>query len=226
MTVGRRARLAASRWLIAAELCLVVAVFVADFNHLIVFSKTPYLLALVWMSLALRGVRWRDLGVTAGPAWRRWLLIGLAAGIGMEALELFVTQPALTALTGQGPDLSDFAILKGNVALLALAIGLSWTLAAVGEELVWRAWILNRLHDLFGPGRWSWAVAVALMSAAFGLAHADQGITGVIENTLNGAMLGGLYLATGRNLIAPVVAHGVTDTIDVSLIFAGVYPGL
>jgi len=96
----------------------------------------------------------------------------------------------------------------------------------VGEELVWRAWILNRLRDLFGPGRGSWVAALVLMSAAFGLAHADQGITGVLENTLNGAMLGGLYLASGRNLIAPVVAHGVTDTIDVSLMFAGVYPGL
>ena len=226
MTAGRRARLAASRWLIAAELGLVAAVFVADFNHLIVFSKTPYLLALAWASLAVRGVRWRDLGLTAGAAWRRWLLVGLAAGIAMEALELFVTQPALTALTGQGPDLSDFAILKGNVALFALAVGLSWTLAAVGEELVWRAWVLNRLRDLFGLGRGSWAAALVLMSAAFGLAHADQGITGVLENTLNGAMLGGLYLASGRNLIAPVVAHGVTDTIDVSLMFAGVYPGL
>ena len=226
MTTGWHGRLTASRWLVVAELSLVAAVFVADANHLVVFSKTPYLLALAWASLALRGVRWRDLGVTAGPAWRRWLPVGLAAGIAMEVLELFVTQPALTALTGQGPDLFDFAILKGNLALLALAVALSWTLAAVGEELVWRGWVLNRLRDLFGPGRWSWGAALALMSAAFGLAHADQGITGVLENTLNGAMLGGLYLASGRNLIAPVIAHGVTDTLDVSLIFAGVYPGL
>jgi membrane protease YdiL (CAAX protease family) len=226
VTTGWRERWAASRWLIAVELGLVAAVFVADAHHLVVFSKTPYLLALAWASLALRGVRWRDLGVAAGPSWRRWLLVGLGAGIAMEALELFITQPALTALTGQGPDLSDFAILKGNVALFALAVGLSWTLAAVGEELVWRGWILNRLRELFGASRWSWGAALAVMSAAFGLAHADQGITGVIENTLNGALLGGLYLAAGRNLIAPVVAHGVTDTIDVSLIFAGVYPGL
>ena len=226
MTTAWRTRLTASRWLVVVELSLVAAAFVADANHLVAFSKTPYLLALAWVSLALRGVRWRDLGVAAGPTWPRWLLVGLAAGVAMEGLELVVTQPVLTALTGQGPDLSDFAILKGNVAMLALAIGLSWTLAAIGEELVWRAWILNRLGDLFGPGRWSWAAALALMSGAFGLAHADQGITGVIENTLNGAMLGGLYLATGRNLIAPVVAHGVTDTVDVSLIFAGVYPGL
>jgi membrane protease YdiL (CAAX protease family) len=226
VTTGWRARLATSRWLIAVELGLVAGVFVADANHLVVFSKTPYFLALAWLSLALRGIRWRDLGVTAGPAWRRWLLVGLVAGVAMEGLELFVTQPVLTPLTGQGPDLSDFAILKANVLLYVAAIGLTWTLAAVGEELVWRGWILNRLRDLFGPGRGSWTAALVLMSAAFGLAHADQGITGVIENTLNGAMLGGLYLAAGRNLIAPVVAHGVTDTIDVSLIFAGVYPGL
>ncbi|MGH6909431.1 MAG: hypothetical protein ACREE0_09405, partial [Phenylobacterium sp.] len=96
MTTGWRARLATSRWLIAVELGLVAVVFVADANHLVVFSKTPYLLALAWVSLALRGVRWRDLGISAGPAWRRWLLVGLVAGVAMEGLELFVTQPVLT----------------------------------------------------------------------------------------------------------------------------------
>jgi membrane protease YdiL (CAAX protease family) len=39
-------------------------------------------------------------------------------------------------------------------------------------------------------------------------------------------LLGGLYLATGRNLTVPIVAHGITDTIDFVLIFLGLYPGM
>jgi uncharacterized protein len=60
----------------------------------------------------------------------------------------------------------------------------------------------------------------------FGLAHSYQDLTGIIENTIDGALLAFLYIACGRNLIAPIVAHGVTDTIDVLIIFSGHYPGL
>jgi membrane protease YdiL (CAAX protease family) len=43
---------------------------------------------------------------------------------------------------------------------------------------------------------------------------------------INGLLPGLLYLRCGRNLVAPVVAHGVQDTVDFVLIFAGRYPGL
>jgi hypothetical protein len=39
-------------------------------------------------------------------------------------------------------------------------------------------------------------------------------------------LLGLLYLKSGRNLPAPIVAHGVTDTPDALIIYAGHYPGL
>jgi hypothetical protein len=48
----------------------------------------------------------------------------------------------------------------------------------------------------------------------------------MIENIWDGLLLGALYLACGRNLTAAIVAHGVTDTIDVLLMFAGKYPGM
>jgi membrane protease YdiL (CAAX protease family) len=63
-----------------------------------------------------------------------------------------------------------------------------------------------------------------LSSAAFGLAHFDQGWTGVLENAIDGALLAGLYFASGRNLWLPIVAHGVTDSLDSLLIFSGHYP--
>ena len=54
-----RRNLRGNATLIALEFALIAAVFVADEYHYIFFSKTPYLLALAWLSLALRGVRWR-----------------------------------------------------------------------------------------------------------------------------------------------------------------------
>jgi Amidohydrolase family len=73
-----------------------------------------YLLALGWLSIAVRGVRWQDLGLRLGPGWRRHLLFGFAAGLAIEALELFVTQPLLVKLTGKLPDLSVFHFLFGD----------------------------------------------------------------------------------------------------------------
>jgi hypothetical protein len=50
--------------------------------------------------------------------------------------------------------------------------------------------------------------------------------TGIIENGIDGALLALLYMACGRNLIAPIMAHGVTDTVDSLIIFSGNYPGM
>jgi membrane protease YdiL (CAAX protease family) len=53
-----------------------------------------------------------------------------------------------------------------------------------------------------------------------------QGITGVSENFIDGLILGALYLKFGRKLAVPIIAHGVTDTVDFLLIFFHRYPGL
>ena len=48
----------------------------------------------------------------------------------------------------------------------------------------------------------------------------------MIENMWNGLLLGALYLACGRNLAAPLIAHACTDTLDFILIYLGKYPGM
>jgi uncharacterized protein len=221
-----RLRLRENRLLIVVELALVAAVFVADRYHLIFFSKTPYLFALGWLSLAARGLSWRDVGLRLQGRFVRVAAIGLAAGVAMEALELFVTQPLLVKVTGHYPDLSDFSELAGNLKLLLLLIALAWVMAAFGEEMVWRGYVMNRVADLLGRTAAGWAVNLVVVSVAFGAAHAYQGITGVVENTIAAALLGLLYLKSGRNLLVPIVAHGVTDTIDFLIIYSGHYPGM
>jgi membrane protease YdiL (CAAX protease family) len=221
-----RGTLRNSRLLFAIEIAIVVAIFVADGYGLIVFSKTPYLLVLAILSLWLRGVRWRDIGLRFDSGWARLLLIGIAAGVAMEALELFVTQPFLTKLTGKLPDLSDFRDVVGNARLVAIYIALSWVLAGLGEELVWRGYLMNRVAGFFAYGRTGWIASLILVNIAFGLAHSYQDVTGIVENVIDGMLLGLLYLACGRNLIVPIVAHGMTDTLDMLIIYSGHYPGM
>jgi uncharacterized protein len=208
------------------EFAIVGAIFFADQQHHIYLSKTPYLLALGWVSMALRGIGCRDLGLDFTPHWQRLALFGMLLGIGMEALELFITQPLLVVLTGHYPDLSEFRDVIGNGRLLLIMLAGSWVLAALGEELVWRGYLLNRAADLFGRSVPGWTAALLLVSMAFGAAHAYQGVTGVVENTVAGVLLGLMYLACGRTLIVPIVAHGITDSLDSLLLFSGHYPGM
>ena len=124
------------------------------------------------------------------------------------------------------PDLSDLGEMKGNWKALVLFIALSWTLAAFGEEMVYRGYLMNRVAGLFHDRRVAWLVSLIAVSFLFGLGHIDQGVTGQVENMINGLLLGTIFLATGCNLWAAIIAHGVTDTLDVVLLYLGKYPGV
>jgi uncharacterized protein len=209
-------------WLLpACEFAIVIALFVADLHHHIFFSKTPYLFVLAWVSVRVRGLRWNDIGLARLQGWGPLLAV-----VGMELLELFVTQPLLVRIIGRTPDLSDLGALRGNAKMFLLWLLLAWTLAAFGEEAVYRGYLMNRVAGLGNNSRRAWIVSLLLVSAVFGFSHLDQGVTGQIENAINGLLLGLLYLACGRNLWVPIIAHGITDTVDLTLIFMGRYPGM
>lgn len=220
-----RSTLRASRTLIVFELAAVAAIFLADdVYHRIWLSKTIDLFALGALSLAARGVSWREIGFRFGPHWPQLVLTGLVAGGLIEAQELFLTQPLLIRLTGHPPDLSAFHGVQGNWNAIWLGLPLIWVLAAFGEEWVYRGYLMNRLADLLGSRATGWVASIVLVNVVFGLAHLYQGPTGMIEAGVDGLLFAIVYLACGRNLIAPMVAHGVQDTIDLILGFTGHYP--
>lgn len=219
-------RLRDNAWLVLAEFALVAAVFVADIYHHIYVSKVPYLFLLGWASLRLRGLRWKDVGFARPRSWAKALWIGVAAGVAIETFELFVSQPLLARWIGKMPDLSDFSGLVGNWKLTLFFIVLLWVLAGLGEEIVYRGYLMNRVAGLFRNSRTAWVVSLFAVSIVFGCAHLGQGTTGMVENIWDGLLLGALYLACGRNLAAPVIAHAMTDAIDFILIYLGRYPGM
>jgi membrane protease YdiL (CAAX protease family) len=215
-----------SMWLALVEFLLVALIFYADYRGLIPFSKTPELLLLGWISLHVRRLRWRDVGLTRYRSWPVTIAIGVVLGVLAEAFQLLVTQPILARLIGKQPDLDLFRMLTGNVKMTALFIALSWTLAAFGEELFWRGYLMNRVADTCGRTPRAWVVSLVIVNMVFGVAHGYQGWTGLIEEGISGLLLGWMYLRTGRNLWVPIIAHGLGDTIDMILIFFGRFPGM
>ncbi len=212
--------------LLPIELALIAGIFWADEAGYIPLSKTPFLLIVAWGSMWLRGVSWRDAGLRLPPHALRIAAIGVGVGIAMWLLEFFVTMPLLHRFLGYWPDLSDFDNVVGNATLLAIYLALNWVLAAFGEEMFWRGHALPRAAEFAGKGLQAWIVALVAVNVVFGLAHLYQGPSGVIQATVGGVLLGILYIATGRNLLAPILAHGIGNSIDFTVMYLGLYPGV
>lgn len=208
------------------ELALFALIFWADRADLIPVSKTPFLFLVAWLSLRLRGSGWRAAGLNFGRRWAALLGVGVAAGAAFWAFEFFVENPLLYRLTGRYPDLHVFRGLVGNARLLAILIALNLVLAAFGEEMVWRGYALSRVAEIFGDTRVAWAASILAVNIAFGLAHLYQGESGIVQAAVQGALLGVLYLATGRNLLAPIAAHFIANNCDFVMIYLGLHPGV
>jgi membrane protease YdiL (CAAX protease family) len=127
--------------------------------------------------------------------------------------------PMMNHLTGTTQDLSGFEGLKGNVGSLAFLLLASWTLAALGEETVYRGYLQVRTREIVGRGMIGVIVAVLLTSVLFGMAHTEQGIIGVMVTALDAIFFSLVRLKFDDNLWASVLAHGFNNTIGLTAFF-------
>jgi membrane protease YdiL (CAAX protease family) len=177
-----------------------------------------------WLSMRLRGTGWRSVGLTRPASWRSTVLLALAAAVLLQVLSEYCIEPVIERLTGEATDLSSFRPLVGNLPATLGMLALVWTLAAFGEELAYRGYVLERAATLGGGTRTAWILGVIGIAALFGLGHVYQGVSGIFGSAFAGLYFGALYLANGRNLWLPVLAHGFSDTIALGLIYTGAVP--
>lgn len=211
---------------LAFEIAIFVAVVAADAYGLVPITQTIFLLPLVWVMLRLRGEPWSAIGF-ARPARFGWSIVaGVVAGVLIELFAVYVATPWISTFLGVEPDYSDLKDIRGNLPMLFLFLGLSWTLATFGEEICFRGFLMKRLAQVFGESRVAWVASLLLSSVLFGWGHTEQGVSGWIQEGLSGLWLGILFLSAKRNLVVPIVAHGVSNTLAFVLIYVGRYPGL
>ncbi len=203
------------------------AVFLAGTFNYLPISHTPYLLALGWAMLLLRGKRWRDVGFAWPEHAPSALLLGAVAGVALSVHELVVLEPVMRSITGSSPDLSMFKQLKGNLEATLLFIALSWVLAAFGEEMVWRGYAMNRVAELAGSTTAAWIMSTLAVNILFGIAHDYQDISGIAITAIGGVTYAILYFLAGRNLAVPIMAHGMQNTCDFLFMYrGGIIPGI
>ncbi len=215
---ARRRRL----WRLIAGLEVVAATAVVLRDLLI---PSLVLAAMAALSLLARQEGVRSLGLRRVPAIPLALRM-LAFAVVWSVVQLGVTLPLANHVSGTHQDLSGFADIEGNLALLALFLVLSWTLAAFVEELAFRGYLLTRMRQVFGAGRAALVAAVLLSSLLFGVLHTEQGAVGVLVVTLDGVAFSVVRYRCDT-LWASVLAHGFNNTLGfVAFFFVGPVYGL
>jgi len=213
------------RVLAAVEVALAAAAVLLD-----LLLPALVMLALAGAFLAVRRTRLRAglraFGLVRPARWGRLALTVLALSVGWTLVVLALLMPLAEHVTGTRQDVDAFADLEGNLALLLVLLAATWTLAAVGEELAFRGFLLTRAREALPDGAVGLAVAVALSSVLFGLAHTEQGAVGVLLTTCDAVFFCVLRYRY-RTLWASVLAHGFNNTIGLTAFFLfGPFTGL
>lgn len=174
-----------------------------------------------WALLRLSKRSYGDLGFKRPASWLKTLgwavLAALVSNLGAFAIGALIS----TNLNWPPLDTSYIrASIEGDVAAYVMWMVLVvWGSAAFGEELFARGFVLDRLHAVFGNGRIGLVIAVLGQAALFGALHAVQGPTGIVITAYVGLVFAIVYYASGRNLWAPILAHGLMDSVGLTLMF-------
>jgi uncharacterized protein len=104
-------------------------------------------------------------------------------------------------------------------ALRTLAIVRAF--AGFDEGIGYRNYLLSRAADLGARSKLAYVLAMIYVAVLFGFGHFYKGPAGVVDSTYSGLVLGGVYLLSGCNLWAAIIARGLSDTFAVVAVFAG-----
>ncbi|NJC69632.1 CPBP family intramembrane metalloprotease [Planosporangium thailandense] len=160
------------------------------------------------------GLHARHLGLAwpAGPL--RWQATGFTAYLVVIILVMGLAMRVRARRGRSVPGQAAFSAMLPRTRAerwhaLAVAVG-----AGVSEELAFRGLLIATGVALFGVSPY---VAAAALIVLFGVAHLYQGVGGMVGTALVGALLTGLYLASG-SLLLPIVLHVVIDIRSLLLV--------
>jgi membrane protease YdiL (CAAX protease family) len=204
----------------------VIGEFLGDDTALgVVLINLAYVASVVIATFVLRsrGSGWREIGMAKPASWRKTVLLGVGTLIAYLFISI-VFQALLVNVLGLAvapSDRSSFDVLYGNLPLLILYVAAAWTFIAFGEEMIFRAFLMNTLAQLFDSAKARWVLTLIGSSIIFGLAHFSWGVMGIVETTLMGLVLGFVYLRSGRNLWITIIAHGIANTLGFTMVYLG-----
>lgn len=188
----------------------------------VVWTANVVMLAYVWLGLRLRGQGWSHLGLRLNRFNQRTLLLSVPVFI--AAVAGFVIGAVIAAnIAGvpEGINTGGYEFLRGNLPVLIGCLVAVYVVSSLGEEIIYRGFLITRIAELGGSGKAAVNGAVILSAVIFGLVHFSWGITGMIQTGCMGLALGIAYLVLKRDLNVLVLAHAYLDTILLVQLYAG-----
>ena len=170
-------------------------------------------LVLIWAVVS--GTPFRALGFTRPRRWALTIAAAVVLGIGFKLLMKAVIMPLL----GADPINRAYHYLAGNTEALPLMLINVILVAGLGEEIVYRGYLFERLGKLFGSRAIAKGAIVVIGAAIFGAAHyGNQGLAGVQQATIGGLVFGTFFAATHR-LWPVIIAHAAFDIAALFIIY-------
>jgi membrane protease YdiL (CAAX protease family) len=140
------------------------------------------------------------------------VVLGATVGIVLVLLSRLLLNPVIEHVTATHRDLSAFDYLRGNWRSLLPLLPTVWISAGIGEEIVYRGYLISQAAELLGNSGAARFAAVLLAAILFALAHGHQGLSGMLLTGTLGVLFGLLFLQQRGNLWANMVTHIVGDT--------------
>ena len=187
-------------------------------KQVVVWTANILMLIFVWMGLKLRGESWKVFGlgfksVTWSEGLKTFLLSLL---VFVLAVAGFIIGSIIMAnITGipENANMSGYDYLKDNIGMLLLTLGGVYIVSSFGEEVIYRAFLINRISELGHNSKKATVIAIVLSSIIFGLVHYEWGPMGIVQTGLMGLVLAICYIKFKKRLWILILAHAYMDTI-------------
>jgi uncharacterized protein len=186
-------------------------IFVAVCSAAALFAPGAAVLVLLW-AWASR-TPWREVGLVRPASWLGGLTVGIVLGLAEKLLLKAVLLPLLRAPAVN----STFGDLAANPRHAVFLIFYILVGAAFCEELVFRGYLFERLGKLLGDSALARFAIVLASTAFFAGLHYQQGLSGIENAAIGGAITGTVYLMNHKRLWTVIVAHATFDLSAVAL---------
>jgi len=183
-------------------------------------------LLIIFLLFRWKKLPFKLLGLYKPKNWLKVILIGLIIGILIQVFSVIIITPVLEWLGIAKADLSSYEIIEGNISMLFIYLFVSWTTAGLGEELIYRAFLIGQLIVFFENSKFKWIISLCISSIIFGMLHFNNGLEAIIGTGINGFIFGLVYFKMNRNIWSSYFAHGIADTIAILWIYSGMYKDL
>ena len=176
------------------------------------------MLFLVWLGIKLRGQKWSHFGVTfrrtSLKESLRVFLLSLLVFI-LAVMGFILGSIIMANITGvpESSDISNYKYLQDNIYMLLLTLCGVYVVSSFGEEVIYRAFLINRIIELGLDNKAGKIVSVIISALIFGLVHYEWGVIGIVQTAFMGLVLGIFYLKLKKRLWILILAHAYMDTI-------------